>query len=415
MPIYDLVPADLDGRLPEIGRLRKGEPYDPAAGKAPVETDYFRFTANNENDVELVELFRQLYGNKPKVIDNVFLAYSNVDSAFDAWNKEYVTSGLKRMCDGRNIALQWDDEGQVLHSWMDMEETKRPKCEKPTGCNCRPVGTLHLWIPALERIGSVVLPTSSVNDIKNILGTLRFINKLAQQNNGNLRNIPMRLTRYPKEIPVSYVDRSGKKVRSKATKHLVRLEPSPEWVKSKMVNSVVELPAHPPELDAPPELEPAPVPPATNVERKEEDVYVEARAAQDPNKATSQQLANLSGQYVQMGLHGDYAKYQIIFTKIALCKPVTTLQELTQKEATNAYTAAFALSAIAPRVTDIVKIIDDITDLFKTGHATTENFVILDYLRALEKELMPDEPAAPVKTDKTYENPEDDPNEDLPF
>ena len=397
MPIYDLVDSDVSGRLPEIGRLRKGAPYDPNAGKAPQEIDYFRFVPSNEADTELLALFEEKYGKDPKVIENVYLAYAEVDQSFDAWNKEYVTAGLLRMCDSRNIALEWNEDAEKLNSWMDWEENKRPKCLKLQNkpCNCRAVGTLHLWLPDLQRIGSVVMPTSSINDIKNISGTLQFLDNLVKQTDGNLRQIPMRLSRYLKEITVSYVDKQGVKRRSKQPKHLVKIEPSPIWVSKMMVQNTVSMVAKPDvkqltekpeELDEHIELLDGAQP--EQIEREEKDLYTEAQAVTapaGPKMPTDEDLQNLDDMLKKLGFHVKHLKYIKLFTKLVILRPLDNPSELTKDEVDEIHMAAFALVARTQSTDERVKLIDKVMAGFKSGEFTQENFHMLNYIRALDE------------------------------
>ena len=157
------------------------------------------------------------------------MAYDLVEESFTTWKESYTQSGFVRMCDGRNIAKQYNSQTEKVESWMDLTEHLRPACLKAQGmsCDCKPRGVLTMILPELKRLGAVLMSTTSIIDISNILGQLNYLDSLAKENGATIRQIPMRISRYPKEMSFNYPD--GR--RGKSTHHLVRLEAHPDWVK----------------------------------------------------------------------------------------------------------------------------------------------------------------------------------------
>ena len=218
MPIKGLT----DGTsLPQIGFLRKGAPKEP--GRPGQDLDYFRFEALSEEDTHLYDQWGDVYGSKPKRIE-VEMPYATADECFDAWMEAYTAGAMQRRCDGEQIVLDRGADGQI-------DRSTRP-CESPA-CECQRAGRLFLLLPIFDRLGTVVLTTSSVHDIRNLSGSLRRYEAMARKHSADLRGIPFWLERYPREI--STPGKDGKRVRR--TKYLVRLEPAENWVAAKREQS----------------------------------------------------------------------------------------------------------------------------------------------------------------------------------
>ena len=82
MPIKSLVRTE--GRLPEIGILRKGAPKrERSPGR---DLDHFRFTSEREG---MEAIFHGAYGGEPKVIEGVYLMAPTPTEAFSCWQEEW--------------------------------------------------------------------------------------------------------------------------------------------------------------------------------------------------------------------------------------------------------------------------------------------------------------------------------------
>ena len=212
MPIYDLTG---DARYPRLGVLRKGaaKPNDRQPGKDLEQA--LRFVGI---DADVQASWDGAFGAELLDVElTVRLPYANVDDVWDAWKEHWVAGGLQYRCNGREHVLRLDAEtGEYL--------TDPVPCPGAS-CSAVPVGRLEVIVPALERMGTVTVLTTSVHDIKNIDGALRI---LAMQL-GDLRAVPLRLCRVQRMIstPGGGAER-GKRVRR--SKWLLHIEPSPEWV-----------------------------------------------------------------------------------------------------------------------------------------------------------------------------------------
>lgn len=225
MPIKNFRPAGERERpmLPEIGRLRKGEPKGQS--KFPKEIDYFRFTSE---EPELVTKFHDVYGAEPREIDCI-AAYDTVDETFQTWNEAYTKTEFIRRCDGWNIDKEFNQETKFVESWSHLPDEQKPPCHGLRGsCDCSPRGLLSLVLPQLGRLGAVIVPTGSKHDINNVLNSLRYLYELSYSRGGALRSIPLRLIRSPKEVRTPHINKSGN--RSLKVFHFLKLEAHPNWV-----------------------------------------------------------------------------------------------------------------------------------------------------------------------------------------
>jgi len=196
--------TDKRAQFPEIGTLRKGAPKtDPS--KPGADLDYFRFDTDDE---AAHEKFIKAFGDKPRQIE-IKLPYPTVDENFEAWREEYVASGLKHRCDGKNCVR-----------WLKPDGTYS---EEPIKCpgRCKQTGRLKVIIPALERFACVMVNTTSIWDIITIHQNLSALEMLC----GTLRGIPMILCRREREI--STPAGNGKRARRK--KWLLTVEAEPDW------------------------------------------------------------------------------------------------------------------------------------------------------------------------------------------
>ena len=451
MPIYDLgIQERLKlNRLPEIGRLRKGAEH--VEGQAPQEIDHFRFTAS-EDDGTLVQEFNQLFGSAPKVIP-VLMALPTTDETFTTWHEEYNYGGFVRMCDGHHIAKQVNPQNNgEVDSWTELPASERPACLKSQGgCQCKPRGVLYMIIPQLNRLGMVVLSTTSKTDIFAILESLNYLEKLAVENGGTLRQIPMQLVRYPKEVKVSYTDKGGAQRKTKKVFYFVRVEAHPNWVKQHfnkiyagitagdLTPQIESTPA--PALTAPTAQAPEALPPATSTEQvlNPAPAGVQAEAVtpvqtvqkppadqRPPNVDSSRLLEFFQG----VGMIGENILYQRIVAKIILKKdiPQFWMNLFTQEEIDKVLAEAQVLRTL--EVTDVIHaFLDEIVEALKSKTVTLEEFDLQSatYLKDQEikaaQSVKPESPAPAPEQAEIEVEPEltkpnvkaINPDDDMPF
>ena len=94
MPIKGL--TNQAPQFPCVGELRKGS--QQSGGNMGKDLTYFRFTSDIP---EVMESFESAYDGEPRLI-NVFLPFRYVDDNWEAWQEEWVASGLRHRCDGEH-------------------------------------------------------------------------------------------------------------------------------------------------------------------------------------------------------------------------------------------------------------------------------------------------------------------------
>ncbi len=229
MPIQGLTTQHKAGSgLPRLGTLRKGSARteeDIARKRPGKDLEHFRVEFEPEFAF-LQPAFEELYGAKPKELGGAFVLDGNVDEAFSSWMEAWGQSGLIHRCDGA-IQAAWFDAtlGRV---------NREPKaCEGP-GCNCKQIGRLNLFFPALSRhsgaMGYMTLSTHSVRDIKHLYHLLADLQSMY----GTLMGVPLVLGRRPETFEVPKTDRTGKPTgeRMKITKSLIHLRPDQTFIKA---------------------------------------------------------------------------------------------------------------------------------------------------------------------------------------
>ncbi|GAB5520673.1 MAG: hypothetical protein RhofKO_29240 [Rhodothermales bacterium] len=218
MPIKGLTK---DVKLPILGQLRKGAPK-PERGNAPGrDLEYFRFTSDDD---DIVAAFHEHYGDQPVRLD-VSLPYATVDGNLDAWMEEYGSGSIKRRCDGETCVLHQLRDGSFSDEPTPCQQHSNPKCQ------CKQTGRLSVILPALARMGTITVLTTSIHDIRNLYGALTHYYDLASRAGRDLRGIPFLLRRRVQNI--STPRGNGKRVRT--AKSLLIIEPQPEWVKVRML------------------------------------------------------------------------------------------------------------------------------------------------------------------------------------
>ena len=267
-------------QFPQIGQLRKGKKDEQGR---PIDLDYFRFTSEVPG---VAETFNAIYGEEPRLI-NVFLPHQTTDENWEAWNEEYVASGLVHRCDGEYVVryrnAQTGDyvtpEPNTLKCPYASGEKQRTQSQ-----GCHPTGRLQVVMRELKRFAYVMVTTSAFNDIPKLDGQLRALEGIY----GDLRGIPMQLRRVPSKISTPKSEkRDGQWVRTKERARreswLLSIEAAPDWadmqLESQRIQALPEIP-EPFQIEAPntvegevtaipdeaPDVPPEPEEPAEEVE-----------------------------------------------------------------------------------------------------------------------------------------------------
>ena len=208
---------DITPRFQNIGKLRKGG--EKTAGGYGPDLDYFRFTSDRPG---VVEAFAEAYGEKPRLL-RVFVPHQTVHAAFPTWCEVWNATGLVHRCDGQWMSI-WRNGSNYSRERKPCDgghEKNDPKNDS--------VGRLEVIIPELINagfVGYVTLETHSLHDILHISRTLQAV----YDSRGDLRGVEFTLWRVQETISApGWGDR--KNDRSKVKKWLVKLQPSPDWVR----------------------------------------------------------------------------------------------------------------------------------------------------------------------------------------
>lgn len=234
--------------LPCIGRLRKGGRKE--TNRPGPDLSYFRFTPEPGYE-RYAGIFPALYGAEPVLFSPVRFGGAVVEDVFDFWMKEHTATKLTRKCDG---------ETQVRHFVAETGETSSEPvaCQAPD-CACKQVGRLKLFLPALINevgvFGYVLLTTTSLWDIRNILSCLRDLERIV----GDLSSVDFLIGRAPRIIstPVpkpkdaaayrkKHEGRDWKPGdRMNTTKNLIYIRPNEAYTKRVLLGMVTEAPQLP--------------------------------------------------------------------------------------------------------------------------------------------------------------------------
>ena len=235
MPIYGLTATR--GRIPRLGELRKGGPKGSGHGGRGKDLNYFRFTAQDEPELEAE--FHARFGAEPRKIE-CFLPYEHPDENFDAWKFIFTKHSFEIKCNGRNICAKRQPDGTLMH-YDTSDPATAPPCLAPTKrCYtdhkgvphvCEPRALLHIIIPGLMRYGVTSVITGSKIDIANISGTLIQLHQMAKRYGMTLPEIPMQVTRHVQQVSSPMPDGSRRRV----PKSLLRLEVLPAWINQRMI------------------------------------------------------------------------------------------------------------------------------------------------------------------------------------
>jgi len=197
--------------LPQIMTIRKGGPKTDPKKPGP-DLQYFRA---DTADIDAMAAFKAIYGDQPKAI-SVLLPFASLEENFEAWQEEYVASGLKHRCDGQTCVL-----------WLKKDNTYSTD---PVPCpgGCKATARLKVIIPELGRMAIAVVLTTSKHDIINIHRNLLAL----QQGVGRLNGIRLWLRRVPVKISTPTADG-----RARREKWLIQIEPAKEWVAAYLATS----------------------------------------------------------------------------------------------------------------------------------------------------------------------------------
>jgi len=234
MPILDLQ-QDAGARLKRAGIIRLGvkKKSQRTGREYPAETAHFVL----KDAPELIKI----YGPEPKRL-NIWLPFNEIDRNLVAWHQNWVAGGLVCRGDGQGIEYAINPkDGQIIVKKGKAKLTGTvdgiklvtghpvkcpglahglyPRCE-----DCRPSALLVVLIRELPRLAYYQIATSSIHNIVNLTGQMRWV----KENIGKLQGVPFILERRPDSI--STPGKNGKRVRRE--KYLLHLEPDPEWVKA---------------------------------------------------------------------------------------------------------------------------------------------------------------------------------------
>lgn len=242
MPIRQIEQGyEFGAGLPCIGRLRKGGKKQ--TNRPGADLNYFRFTPEPGYE-RYASIFPALYGAEPTFFSPVRFGGSVVEDVFDFWMKEHTATKLTRKCDG---------ETQVR--WFDArsgETSNEPVACAAPDCACKQVGRLKLFLPDLINeigvFGYVLLSTTSLWDIRNILSCLRDLERIV----GDLSSVDFLIGRAPRFITVPVPEPKDKSSyrrnhegrdwkpgdRMNTTKNLIYIRPNESYTKRVLLGAV---------------------------------------------------------------------------------------------------------------------------------------------------------------------------------
>ena len=239
-------------QFPQIGQLRKGKRDENGR---PMDLDYFRFTSEIPG---VEETFTSIYGEEPRLI-NVFLPHQTTDENWEAWNEEYVASGLVHRCDGEFV-MRYRDKQTGTYVTPEPNTVKCPYATgEREGPGCHPVGRLQVVIRELKRFAYVMVITTAFNDIPKLDAQLRALEGIY----GDLRGIPMQLRRQLAKISTpksEKIDGKWEKTSERARREswLLSIEAAPSWaglqLESQRIQALPDVPMKQIEAGGPPPI-----------------------------------------------------------------------------------------------------------------------------------------------------------------
>lgn len=196
----------------DLGCIRLGDTVTENGRKRPIQLDHLGRldpkTEDPERRKEIIGIYHELYGEKPKSI-KVMIAAPTVDEAFDHWYMRYSQSGRQCRGDGIMAELREEKHAQGL-TVIETGDVTKAKCEgknciyyrdnenglekKKRTCSMR--GTLRVLLYEVPGLGLWKVGTGSIVSITNILGDLATLKGVK----GRHHMIPIRLERYPHKM-----------------------------------------------------------------------------------------------------------------------------------------------------------------------------------------------------------------------
>jgi len=270
-PIRGLTDRGLS--FPQIGTIRKGSPKQKRTNADGSEYEiqgkdlnYFRVEFD-ESEVKASTLFKTLYGETPNTLKVTF-PFNEVDRVWSAYLEAYTSNRLVARSDGELI-LRWREgkeiyvknglatADRVVKIWKRTEGKHTDPLEVPmkadqpvpyienmvfhrtekTLTEAKPVGRLRVTLYELNRLGYLLLATTSQNDIIAIggpdSGELGSIKVFCDSLGLPFAGVPLILRRKPQMV--AYTDEKGKQSRTK--RWLVHIEPDPEFAEMAFAKS----------------------------------------------------------------------------------------------------------------------------------------------------------------------------------
>lgn len=212
MPVYRQEGQTLrTPRLPRLGIIRLGT---KEVRKRADGSEYTFPRASEHFVLDDAPQIAEIYGDKPTVIEPVFLPVDDENIVASHWLRMYTaTWGLT--CKGDGMAAnrlvdqeKLDTTGEPVPASRD---TKKPAmmqvncpCPLLESGQCREVLFLSLLLPDVPGVGIWQVGTGSANSISNIQGSLAMIRAIA----GRISGIPLKLSLIP--MTVTSVARGGR-------------------------------------------------------------------------------------------------------------------------------------------------------------------------------------------------------------
>ena len=221
------------GNLPRIGVIRKGAEHTDNKQRLQ-DLDHFRVVFEDqytrpENDAR--PIFINLYGEKPQVLRNAYLAAENANSAFTYWLEYHNTNTLLKRCDGEEIVLWYDDETHA-HSTQRMDCTCDPN---PRQRECGYSGKMDIVLPEFNHAfgvsGKFTILTTSEYDCYALRAAMVTQGvRVAQLQKVQFWQIPFEIGRSPREVRVT-----TEKGRMKKEMWLLYARPMPEFERTVLI------------------------------------------------------------------------------------------------------------------------------------------------------------------------------------
>ncbi len=214
MPIKGL---DSILKTPRIGKLHLGIKKE---GGYPEPTDHFVVSVDNSTSKDMVDAFKEVYGDKPKTIDITFPS-DDLDVVFPRWYKSYsIAKGLTCKGDGIKAMVLEPKSGE----WVETE-CAGVDCENYIAKKCKRIANLSFCLPFVKGIGVWQIDTSSINTIINIQSTFSLIRNVCKKISG----LMLKLSVAPIERTVKYTDKTGKLVTQKKILHVLEIRTDKSW------------------------------------------------------------------------------------------------------------------------------------------------------------------------------------------